>query len=106
MGVVGSVLGGSLLGVGMSASGSGKSSFNYGTDVQTSMQSGKPAAPETPTESNLNDSSAQANMLMEEERDKERQKAAWRREQAREVFTSGLGATGLAETNRKSLLGG
>lgn len=106
MGAIGSVLGGALMGVGMSA-GAAKPSFSYGADVNAGMEPTKPAVPEAPaTEVNPRDETAQQNALMEAEREKERQKAAYRREQSKEVFTAGLGATGMAETARKTLLGG
>lgn len=108
MGAIGSVLGSALMGVGMSAMGSGKASVSLGTDVNSAMKQSLPSVPEAPTATEVNpsDPSAQSNEQMEAEREKERQKAAWRREQARDVHTSGLGAGGLAETSRKSLLGG
>lgn len=101
MGAIGSVLGGTLFGVGMSAMNSSKPSYTYGTDAHANMATEVPEVP-TATDSDYKET----NTLMEAGREKEKQKAAWRREQAKEVFTSGLGASGLAETNHKSLLGG
>jgi hypothetical protein len=43
---------------------------------------------------------------MEEAREREKREAALRRRQAQEIFTSGLGAAGLAGTSKKTLLGG
>lgn len=100
MGAMGGILGSAILGAGM-ASMSAKPSLSYGTDVSSEMEAEKPEAPIA-----TDPDSDEKNALMEEEREKERKKAAWRKEQGKEVFTSGLGASGLAETNHKTLLGG
>ena len=103
MGVLGGVLGGSLLGIGMSSMNKTKlPSYSYPTDALSSAEAAKPVAPETPSSVE----SENSNALMEAEREKERQQAALRQQQAREVHTSGLGAAGMADTSKKSLLGG
>ncbi|MDR1745489.1 MAG: hypothetical protein LBS30_07035 [Planctomycetota bacterium] len=109
MGAVGAVLGGSLLGLGLSGLGSKEApSYSFASDVHSTMTPSKPATPEMPplaAETSPVDA-AKDNALMEAERDRERQQATLRRRLAREVFTSGLGAGGVANTSRKSLLGG
>lgn len=105
MGAVGAVLGGSLLGLGLS--GLGKSpSYSLASDVHSTMVPSKPEAPEAPAQATPGAETAKDNALMEAERNKERQQAALRKQQAQEVFTSGLGASGMAATSMKSLLGG
>lgn len=104
MGMLGGVLGGSLLGIGASSMSKPKlPDYSYPTDVQTSMEASKPDVPESPASP---ENEGQGNALMEAEREKERQQAALRQQQAREVYTSGLGAAGMADTAKKSLLGG
>lgn len=100
MGAVVSVLGSAALGVGMSAM-SNKQSYSYAADVSSEMTASQPETPTAEATGNATD-----NALMEAERAKEKQRAAWRREQAKEIHTSGLGVEGLAQTNRKTLLGG
>ena len=99
----GLLLGGGLLSIGASSMASKKQSYaaSFGSTAVA-------AAPEAPTAPNptATDGSATENALMEAEREKERQAALLRRQQAPEVFTSGLGAGGLAQTARKTLLGG
>ena len=46
------------------------------------------------------------NLLMEAEREKEKQAALLRERRNAEILTSGLGASGMATTQKKSLLGG
>lgn len=105
MGVMGSTLGGALLGIGMAGM-SKKPSYSMASDVHSSMTPSKPETPEAPTPVETGPGDSTQNAGMEAEREKEKQQAAWRQQQAQEVFTSGLGATGLAETSKKSLLGG
>ncbi len=107
MGMAGAVLGGSLLGLGLSGLGK-QPSFNLASDVHSTMTPNKPEVPEAPTTDAAggDDGTARDNALMEAERNRERQQAALRKRQAQEVFTSGLGAAGVADTSKKTLLGG
>ena len=106
MGAMGTILGGAVLGLGAAAM-SKKPAFSMPGEVHSSMA---PTIPETPAAPAAQPSSPEAsateNVLMEAERERERQKALWRQQQAQEVFTSGLGAAGMADTAKKSLLGG
>ncbi|MCC8189446.1 MAG: hypothetical protein LIP77_02250 [Planctomycetes bacterium] len=105
MGTAGVLLGGTLLGVGTAAM--SKKSFSLPSEVISTMA---PSLPETPAAPAAVESASGAstteNALMEAERERERQLALWRRQQSQEVFTSGLGASGTADTAKKSLLGG
>ncbi len=108
---MGAVVGGALLGLGLaSGMNKGGGTLQLATDVHSGMAPSKPVTPEAPVSAmpvTAGDGTAlTANALMEAEREKERQKAVLRMQQAQEVFTSGLGASGLAETAKKSLLGG
>ena len=106
MGTAGLVLGATALGVGAAALGK-KKNMSYASEVHSTMTPNKPETPEapsTPTETTTGASTD--NSLMEAERERERQRAALRQQQAQEIFTSGLGASGLAETSKKTLLGG
>ncbi len=101
--------GGGLLGMSMAKSAAKKQMSSL-----TSQSGGgvtevtRPETPEAPISSDTDSSATGStdNALMEEEREKERQAALLRQQQAREVFTSGLGASGLASTGKKTLLGG
>jgi len=95
---------GSLLGLGSS----GMSSKNRDAVPAggTAMAVPRPAAPVVPESALTTDGGRTANPQMEAERERERQTAALRKQQAPEIFTSGLGASGLADTAKKSLLGG
>ena len=108
MGVAGAVIGGALLGMGAASMSQKKANYSYASDVHSTMTPSKPTTPEPPSsiETNPDETSAGSNALMEAEREKERQQAALRKQNAREVFTSGLGAAGMADTAKKSLLGG
>ena len=100
------IVGGLMMGLGASMLGSKKASTSM-TEAHTAMAVEKPAVPDAPTGVDAAEgTSATNNALMEEAREKEKQQAALRRLQAQEIFTSGLGATGLADTAKKSLLGG
>ncbi len=108
---MGAVVGGALLGLGLMGSmGKNQGTIQLATDVHSSMVPSKPATPEAPVSAmavtNRDDGTTAANALMEAEREKERQRAVLRAQTAPEVFTSGLGATGLAATAKKNLLGG
>ncbi len=109
---MGMVVGGALLGLGLASSmGKNTGTLQLATEVHSSMAPSKPTTPEAPVSAMpvpAGDTSAAmtANALMEAERERERQKALLRSQQAPEVFTSGLGASGLAATAKKSLLGG
>lgn len=101
------VLGGALLGLGAAMMGSKKPPSSPLPDVHASMTAQKPVVPEAPAApAGAKDPSVTDNALMEAERERERQEAARRRLQAQEIFTSGLGASGLAGTSKKTLLGG
>lgn len=106
MGSAGAIIGGTLLGVGAAAM-TKKPSFSMPTTVHSNMA---PAAPETPTtpptSTTASDTGVTENALMEAERERERQQALLRQQQAQEIFTSGLGADGTATTAKKNLLGG
>ena len=102
MGAAAPILGGALLGIGVSAM-SKKPALGMPTQVHSTMAVQQPQTPEAPVSTDGTDN---GNQLMEAERERERQQAAWRKRQAQEVFTSGLGAAGLADTAKKTLLGG
>lgn len=113
-GLVGNLAGGALSSgagaagtlVGLSIGGAKSSSSSVmPTNAQNNMAQTLPKAPALPTTAGA-DASATQNAQMEAERERERQAALLRKQQAPEVFTSGLGAAGLAETSKKSLLGG
>ena len=109
MGTAGMLIGGGLLGVGAAALSSKKNKYGMTGDAHSTMMASYPTTPEAPTPDAAGtgaDPSATDNARMEAEREKERQAALLRQQQAREVFTSGLGADGEAGTSRKSLLGG
>lgn len=101
------VLGGLMLGLGAAMTAQKKPAASAAADAHASMAAQKPAvpeapaAPEKPSEDGTTD-----NALMEQAREREQQAAARRRLQAQEIFTSGLGAAGLAGTTKKTLLGG
>lgn len=104
MGTMGTLVGGALLGIGAGAM-TKTPSYKTATEVHSSMTASVPDVPETPTAVD-GASGGTNNALMEEAREKELLQAALRRQQAQEVFTSGLGASGMASTDKKSLLGG
>ena len=106
MGAVGAIIGGTVLGLGAAAM-SKKPSFSMPTTVQSAMAPSMPETPQTPTQSAVqSETGTTENALMEAERERARQQALLRQQQAQEVFTSGLGASGMAETSKKTLLGG
>ena len=105
MGGLGTIVGGAILGLG-AASMSKTPSYGMSSQVHSSMTPSMPAAPEAPSTAADTPEDPSNNAQMEEEREKERQQAALRQPQAQEVFTSGLGAAGLADTAKKTLLGG
>ena len=106
MGATGAVLGGTLLGLGVAGM-SKKQSYSMASEVHSTMVPSLPETPEAPASvAEKPEADGQENALMEEAREKERQAALLRQQQAQEVFTSGLGASGMAETSRKTLLGG
>lgn len=108
MGTAGYLIGGAVLGIG-AASMNKMPSYGMPTEVASNMAPSMPEAPMAPNPAAAatgSDSGATENALMEAERARARQQALLRRQQSREVFTSGLGAAGLAETAKKSLLGG
>ncbi len=107
MGVAAAVLGSGLLGLGAAALMSKKTATVKASQVHTDMAASRPEAPAAPEPAPASaDPSVTQNERMEAERERERQAALFRKEQAREVFTSGLGAAGTASTGKKSLLGG
>lgn len=99
---------GGALGVGAASLMSKKPSYSYAFDAHSNMAVEKPATPESPEPVETKDGGAgtTGNAGMEAEREKERQQALLRRNQAQDIFTSGLGAGGLAQTAKKTLLGG
>lgn len=103
MGMAGAILGGAILGMGASSMKQTRS-YSYASDVHSSMAGTRPAVPEAPETAAAD--GGQSNALMEAEREKERRQAAMRQRQAQEVFTGGLGAAGMADTAKKTLLGG
>ncbi len=100
------IVGGVMLGLGATMMGSQPSASAAAarTEAHNAMAAAKPAVPEVPEKPD--DPSATGNAAMEAAREREKQQAALRRLRAQEIFTSGLGAAGLADTSRKSLLGG
>lgn len=106
MGATGAILGGTLLGLGMAGM-SKSSSYSTASEVHSTMVPSMPETPEAPVSvTETPEADGQQNALMEAAREKERQAALLRQQQAQEVFTSGLGASGLADTSKKTLLGG
>lgn len=99
-GIAGMLLGGALMGAG--AAGMSKPKINLDTST---LQSALPTVPEAPKPPEP-DANGSKNSGMEAEREKERQAALLRQRNAPEIFTSGLGAAGLAATAKKVLLGG
>ena len=107
MGAMGAVIGGSLLGLGAASLMSKKSGHSTAAETHSNMAAVRPSVPEPPVPAETgDDASTTQNALMEEAREKEKQAALLRQQQAREIFTSGLGAGGLAQTAKKTLLGG
>ncbi|MDR1745223.1 MAG: hypothetical protein LBS30_05670 [Planctomycetota bacterium] len=104
MGMTGAILGGTLLGLGASSMKQTSRPYSYAGDVHSSMAAARPETPEPPATPGADN--GQASALMEADREKERQQAAMRQRLAREVFTGGLGAAGIAGTAKKTLLGG
>lgn len=64
------------------------------------------AAAEIPIDVKATEKGTTNNPLMEAEREKEKQAALLRERRNAEILTSGLGASGIASTQKKSLLGG
>ncbi len=104
MGVLGSV----MLGLGASMMGrKQQSAAAEAAGAHAAMAAAKPAVPEAPAApEGTGDPSVTDNAAMEAARERERLDAARRRLAAQEIFTSGLGAGGLAGTSKKTLLGG
>ncbi len=106
MGAMGVLTAQSLLGIGATVAMSKKAAAGASGGNRAAVAA-RPAVPAAPTAVVGDvDGSRTQNPQMENERDKERQAALLRAQQAPEIFTSGLGAAGLAETGKKSLLGG
>ena len=63
-------------------------------------------AAQTPIDVKKTESGVTNNPLMEAEREKEKQAALLRERRNAEVLTSGLGASGVATSQKKDLLGG
>ena len=63
-------------------------------------------AAQTPIDVKKTESGVTNNAMMEAERDKEKQAALLRQQRNDVINTSGLGAAGVASTQKKSLLGG
>ncbi len=100
------ILGGVMLGLGASMMGQ-KQQSAAAAAAHAAMAAAKPAVPETPAApEGTGDPSVTDNAAMEAARERERLDAARRRLAAQEIFTSGLGAGGLAGTVKKALLGG
>ncbi len=103
MGAMGMVGVSSILNLGMGGMvKNSSSSSSYGNSGMVTPRPSTPVVPETVAA----DDGRTANPQMETERDKERQAALLRSRQGQEIFTSGLGAAGLAGTSKKTLLGG
>lgn len=106
MGTAGAIIGGTLLGLG-AAGMSKQPSYGGAMQVHSTMTPSLPQTPEPPAASvNASDTMDRQNSLMEAERERERQQAALRKQRAQEIYTTGLGAAGTAETAKKTLLGG
>ncbi len=106
MGIVGGVmlgLGASMMTPGRDAS-AAAAAARAEAEAHDRMAETRPAVPEVPEKPD--DPSTTGNAAMEAAREREKQQAALRRLRAREIFTSGLGAAGLADTRHASLLGG
>lgn len=106
MGVAAAILGGGLLGLGAAALTAKKAEYAMPSEVHSNMIAGLPQAPATPDPLPAENPSVSENERMEAERERELQRALFRKQQAQEVFTSGLGAPGEAATLKKTLLGG
>lgn len=109
MGVAGAVIGGALAGLAGAALLGRKN--NNGADVGSMQQidyqpTQAAAAAEVPIDVKATESGTTNNPLMEAEREKEKQAALLRERRNAEVLTSGLGASGVAATQKKDLLGG
>ncbi len=102
------VIGGVMMGLGAAMMGRGNASAaSSAASAHASMAAAKPEVPAAPdAPENPGASGVTDNAAMEAARERELQAAALRRAQAREIFTSGLGAGGMAGTSKKTLLGG
>ena len=111
MGAMGSLaapLLGGLLGVGAAALLGRKQKSGSESNYQSiSYQPSQTAiAATTPIDVAKTEEGTTNNALMEEEREKERQAALLRQQRNQTILTSGLGAAGVANTQKKTLLGG
>jgi hypothetical protein len=103
MGATGTLLGNAVLGLRDNAPQPPVQRFTFADRTAGYVSATAAGTIRPPSVPSLDDNGT--NPLMESERRKERQEAARRRQQGRELFTSGLGASGLAETAKKTLLG-
>ena len=109
MGMIGTIAAGALAGMGISAllSRKNKSGADAGSMEQIQYQPSQAASmAEVPIDVKATESGTTNNPLMEAEREKEKQAALLRERRNAEVLTSGLGASGVATTQKKDLLGG
>lgn len=93
MGAIGTILAGGLLGAGSAAR---QAASSPASPVSTALPEPPPPAY----------GQADAEAAMAAAREKEAAAARLRRQQSQTIFTSGLGAAGLAATDKKQLLGG
>ncbi len=103
MGSTGTLLGNAVLGIRGDAPATPAQYFAFvdrSADSRSDAAAGAVRPPELPR---LDENGTNAGM--EAERERERRRAAVRRHQGRETFTSGLGASGLAYTSTKTLSG-
>lgn len=108
MGVAGAVIGGAMLGLGASALLGNKNqqqTANSYTPIQYTPSQVAQSA-QTPIDVAQTENGTTNNDLMEAEREKEKQAAALRQQQNSNILTSGLGASGVANTSKQGLLGG
>lgn len=107
MGVTGALIGGALLGLGVSAlTSGGNQNYGYQQPNQINYQNqinSIPTAPEAPVSPTEDNASKSAAMLEAEE--EERRKRAAEAEANRTNFTGGLGVSSPATVQRKTLLG-
>ncbi len=109
MAVAGYLLGGALLGIGLSAltnSRNSSSASNYQASVAQYQPSAVAQQAAEPIDVAATETGITNNNLMEEERQKELAAAALRQQQNSSILTSGLGVTGTTSTQKKGLLGG
>lgn len=108
MGVTGALIGGALLGLGVTALGGGLGKSSYGSMASSASSyqnaaSTMPAMPETPVAPDDDSAAKNESMLAAEEEERKKRLAA--AEANKTSVTGGLGVTTPANVQRKTLLG-